>query len=283
MRHSITKKKSLKKQTEERKHLLVVDDSRLIQDQLTRELTEVGYDVHAVGRGVDAIRYYAEKKPDIIILDCLLPLLSGFVVCEQIRNIGGDHRPVIIMISGVYTRSRYRTEAKKYGADEFMIKPVTGAEIKATIEKFSISRAVPSTPAVPKSPFSDERKPALVTLEEFQFCLGWASKMQNRKKMFHSVIVLECENGRRNDVKSHLLKLCRESDVITGSARDSRFYLLLMDAGRNGVNKFLARLNSVLSDELTNGVRVGTVTVSPDLKAGFPHSLRSLEMKSLKN
>ncbi len=66
--------------------VLVVDDERTITDGLTFNLKKEGFEVVPAYNGEDAISLFEEHKPDIVILDIMLPGLDGFTVCRILRK-----------------------------------------------------------------------------------------------------------------------------------------------------------------------------------------------------
>lgn len=93
---------SLFESMERRPKVLVADDSSLVLRMATDLLTEAGYDVITAADGASALRRVEEEHPDVIVLDLLMPRLTGFDVLREIkRNDRIKHAPVLVM-SGVY-------------------------------------------------------------------------------------------------------------------------------------------------------------------------------------
>ena len=110
--------------------VLVVDDEPNIRDLLSTSLRFAGFSVHAVGNGADAV-YAAEKgEPDIILLDVMLPDMSGFNVTKKLRSMG-------IEVPVLFLTARDETEDKitglTVGGDDYMTKPFSLDEIVARI------------------------------------------------------------------------------------------------------------------------------------------------------
>jgi two-component system OmpR family response regulator len=110
--------------------VLVVDDEPNIRDLLTTSLRFNGYSVYAVGNGNDAVLAAEKGKPDIILLDVMLPDQSGFAVTKKLRSMGID-------VPVLFLTARDETEDKvtglTVGGDDYMTKPFSLDEIMARI------------------------------------------------------------------------------------------------------------------------------------------------------
>ena len=90
--------------------------------------------VHAVGNGEDALKSAATTKPDLMLIDPMLPKVSGFEVSRMVREARPD-RP-IIMLTSVYRGLVYRTEAlHRYGATEYFEEPVDQGKFQEAIRQ----------------------------------------------------------------------------------------------------------------------------------------------------
>jgi DNA-binding response OmpR family regulator len=107
------------------KTVLVVEDERKMRCQLTEQIRRLGVEPLEASTGFGAIRIAGERRPDLILLDGLLPELHGFEVSRIIRRIDSVYRPHIVLMTSIYKGVRYHNEAKlKYGIDEYVIKPL---------------------------------------------------------------------------------------------------------------------------------------------------------------
>lgn len=104
------------------KKALVIDDSKLILQMITDELAARGFDVVAVSDGVEALKKAKEYKPDIIILDLILPGLSGEQVCREIRRDEGSCDIPVIMLTAKNTDTD-KIIGRVIGADCYIPKP----------------------------------------------------------------------------------------------------------------------------------------------------------------
>jgi two-component system alkaline phosphatase synthesis response regulator PhoP len=103
--------------------ILVVDDDPDIVEILKYNLKNSGYSVKSASNGVEAIKKAKKFIPDIILMDVMMPEMSGIEACEEIKNINQLSQAVIIFLSA---RSEDYTQISAYdaGADDYISKPV---------------------------------------------------------------------------------------------------------------------------------------------------------------
>ena len=116
--------------------VLVVEDERKMRWHLTDQIRRLGVEPMEASNGFNAIRVAGEKRPDLILLDGLLPQMHGFEVSRVIRRLDSHYRPHIVLMTSIYKNVRYQNEAKlKYGIDGYLIKPLTTDAIAAALEQ----------------------------------------------------------------------------------------------------------------------------------------------------
>ncbi|NQV92446.1 MAG: response regulator transcription factor, partial [Candidatus Aquiluna sp.] len=110
--------------------VLVVDDEPNIRDLLSASLRFAGHQVATAANGTDAINMITDTKPDIVLLDVMLPDISGFGVTKKIRGMG-------IEVPILFLTARDDTEDKitglTVGGDDYVTKPFSLDEIMARI------------------------------------------------------------------------------------------------------------------------------------------------------
>lgn len=102
--------------------VLIVDDDRDIRDSVDAAFKAVGAETITCGDGNSAVRLSLDHKPDLVILDMMLPGRSGFLVLEKIK--GFDDSPIVIMITA-NEGHRHKDFAEGLGADLYLEKPVS--------------------------------------------------------------------------------------------------------------------------------------------------------------
>lgn len=105
--------------------VLIVEDERQIRWALIDAFRAMRIAALTASAGYEAIRIAGESRPDLILLDGLLPEMHGFEIARFIRRIDINYRPHIAIMTAIYKHTRYQNEAKlKYGIDDYLIKPV---------------------------------------------------------------------------------------------------------------------------------------------------------------
>ena len=112
--------------------LLVVDDEALTLRTISRALREEGYEVFLASSGEEALEVYAQEKPDLALVDVVLPGIDGIEVLRQIRK---QNPAAIVLMMSAYHQVERAVEAMKLGAYDYMIKPFHLADLSNTIRR----------------------------------------------------------------------------------------------------------------------------------------------------
>ncbi|MCY7196246.1 response regulator YycF [Streptococcus dysgalactiae subsp. equisimilis] len=112
------------------KKILIVDDEKPISDIIKFNLTKEGYDIVTAFDGCEAVTIFEEEKPDLIILDLMLPELDGLEVAKEIRKT--SHVP-IIMLSAKDSEFD-KVIGLEIGADDYVTKPFSNRELLARVK-----------------------------------------------------------------------------------------------------------------------------------------------------
>jgi len=111
--------------------VLIAEDSDKMRETLIAQLRTLGIEPASAKTGLDALAQAARGRPDLILLDGLLPEMHGFEVARAIRNLDPNYKPRIAIITGIYKSTQYQNEARlKYGIDDYLLKPVTTDELQ---------------------------------------------------------------------------------------------------------------------------------------------------------
>jgi CheY-like chemotaxis protein len=114
--------------------VLVVDDSATKRYLLVSWLTRAGFTVHEAETGGSALRMLGEESIDLVVLDVKLPDMSGFDVCEQIKN-GPEYGVLpVIHVSAHAVDVVDRTQGLNRGADAYLVEPIEPDELIATAQ-----------------------------------------------------------------------------------------------------------------------------------------------------
>lgn len=109
--------------------ILVVDDEREIVRALQRSLTALDYKVYTAASGEEAVALVSQYRPDLLLLDLMLPGMSGLDVCRQIR--ADSILPIIVL--SVKEAEHDKVEALDLGADDYIQKPFGINEVLARV------------------------------------------------------------------------------------------------------------------------------------------------------
>ena len=117
----------------EKKTILVVDDEKSIMELLVFNLQKEGYNTLEAYDGVTAVEMAINEKPDLILLDVMIPKLDGISVCKKIRYALNISNIPILMISAKDTESD-KIVGLEMGADDYITKPFQIREVMARIK-----------------------------------------------------------------------------------------------------------------------------------------------------
>jgi len=127
---------------ESRAKLLLVDDDTMLIKALEMYLARGGYEVHTAGNGLDGLKQLFSLRPDLVVLDVMMPQLDGWETCRRIREMS---TVPIIMLTARGQESE-RVMGLKLGADDYVPKPFSLKELEARIEAV-LRRAKATKPA----------------------------------------------------------------------------------------------------------------------------------------
>jgi len=124
--------------------VLIVDDEALARRAMGASLVRAGFEVVIARDGEEGLRLALEKKPDVVILDMLLPKKDGLTLCRAIKAEPALAASRVFLVSGVYRKATVAGDALEAGCDDFLSKPV---DMGLLIEKVRDAAATPAFPA----------------------------------------------------------------------------------------------------------------------------------------
>lgn len=126
----------------EKKTILIVDDEKPIVDILVYNLEKEGYQTLEANDGITAVSVALEKKPDLILLDIMLPKMDGLAVCKRIRH--SMNVPILMLTAK--DEEIDKILGLELGADDYVTKPFSVRElmarIKANLRKAEMSKDI---------------------------------------------------------------------------------------------------------------------------------------------
>jgi two-component system phosphate regulon response regulator PhoB len=123
--------------------VLIVEDEAALVTMLRYNLEREGFAVCAASDGEEALVQIAERKPDVVLLDWMLPLISGIEVCRQIRRAPASRTVPIVMLTARGEEGD-RVRGLNSGADDYIVKPFSPAELIARLRAV-MRRAQPTS------------------------------------------------------------------------------------------------------------------------------------------
>ena len=125
---------------------LVADDSKVFRAWASELLRERGFEVVEAADGHEALDRARSAKPELLVLDALMPLLSGFDVLRSLREGVPDYHPKVMLVTAVYKSRRWESEARhQYGVDEYLEKPIEVATLVAALSRHFPELIVPAS------------------------------------------------------------------------------------------------------------------------------------------
>ena len=113
--------------------VLIADDDRRITDMLRRTLSYEGYRVVSAADGCEALDLVQSQRPDVVVLDWLMPGVDGLEVARRIRAASSGEAPTPILMLTARDAVEDRVEGLDSGADDYLVKPFAPAELLARI------------------------------------------------------------------------------------------------------------------------------------------------------
>jgi len=111
------------------KKILIVEDDANIRELLRLYLEREGYTVVEAENGVEGVKHWKTEKPDMILLDVMMPVMDGWQVCREIREVSDV--PIIMITAKGETADR--VSGLEMGADDYIVKPLEMPEVIARV------------------------------------------------------------------------------------------------------------------------------------------------------
>ncbi|MEO0102638.1 MAG: response regulator [candidate division WOR-3 bacterium] len=119
--------------------ILIIEDEERIVAVLEKRLATHGYEVITAGNGRLGFNRARQEKPDLIILDLILPEMDGYQICNFLKR-DRRYQDIPIIILSARSQEKDIEEAKKAGADAYFTKPFNYEELLGKIEELLLAR-----------------------------------------------------------------------------------------------------------------------------------------------
>lgn len=117
--------------------VLIVDDDRFMRTQLCCMMEQEGYEVIQASNGEEAIAAYTRKRPDIVLLDAMMPVMDGFTCCSKLRALASSNMPSgtpVLMITSLEDKASV-DRAFESGATDYVTKPIHWAVLRQRLHR----------------------------------------------------------------------------------------------------------------------------------------------------
>ena len=239
------------------RHVIVADDNAVNREVIIEVLRQLAISVDVAVNGRDAVEMWKARKPDLIFMDCSMPVMDGYTATREIRAheaiaIAGGHTPVIALTAHVAGTSA--EEWRHAGMDAYMTKPFTLSQIFTCLETQFASRPVAAL---------DDPRPENDGAILDEAVLGDLRKIGGSTALFHRVLDLFA--GRVPQAVEHVTALSAGDDLKAladaahalksmcsniGAYRAVSACNELERAARNGGNFDAGELTSAIISEL---------------------------------
>ncbi len=115
-----------------RKKILIVEDDTDLLEMLRLSFKGAGFSIATATNGIEALKKVRSLRPDLVVLDLVLPELDGFAVCEILRKDGATSTVPVIMLTGLSSEFT-RFAGLESGATDYVTKPVTPTELVSKV------------------------------------------------------------------------------------------------------------------------------------------------------
>jgi DNA-binding response OmpR family regulator len=105
--------------------VLIIDDSRIVRDQLRRHLEAIGCEVTEAGNTLQALALFGTESPSLVILDIAVPQTGGIGALALLRIMRSQHPTVEVLMMGMRALPEVRKSFLREGAADYLIKPST--------------------------------------------------------------------------------------------------------------------------------------------------------------
>lgn len=223
-------------------HILIAEDDADIADLIAHYLTKAGWSPHVTSAGDEALAYLRSHPVDVMVLDLMLPGLSGLDVCRAIRADRATAGLPVIMLTA-RTDEADRVKGLDLGADDYVAKPFSPNELIARIRAVTRrTRPAPEEPGplrlgplvldVPTHTVTNEGRPVRLTAKEFlllQYLLEHRGRVISRDRLLEDVWGYQYTGGTRT-VDVHVRRLREKLPLlVTALATVKQFGYKLVD------------------------------------------------------
>ncbi|NJD39365.1 MAG: response regulator [Geobacter sp.] len=115
--------------------ILIIDDDPFFQRILSDAFRENGYTVHIASDGMEGVRLYQDRQPEVVISDLVMPRMGGVSTCLEIARIAGEKQPVIILLTSMFQEAPHEHAVPEMGARFHIPKSTPPLDVVILVEQ----------------------------------------------------------------------------------------------------------------------------------------------------
>ena len=116
------------------KKILIVDDDPSIREILSTQLGRLQYDTVTASDGHEAVSLFKSTKPDLVLMDLMMPLMDGLAACQKIRSTEKKGARIPILFLTARDTQQAKLSSALSGGDDFISKPISLQELREHVE-----------------------------------------------------------------------------------------------------------------------------------------------------
>jgi DNA-binding response OmpR family regulator len=120
----------------DKNNILVVDDDERTLRMMEAMLTPQGFKVMTARNGKEAVDITGKKKPDLVLMDMMMPVMDGLTACLEIKNNNATGQTPVVMLTAVSSDGNKMLARDIWKADGYITKPVDLVELRNAIDRF---------------------------------------------------------------------------------------------------------------------------------------------------
>jgi two-component system phosphate regulon response regulator PhoB len=200
-------------------HVLIVDDERDLAELIDFNLRTAGFSTRVAATGEAALASAREQRPDLVLLDLMLPDMPGTEVCRQLRS-GASTRDILIVMLTAKGEEADRVRGFEVGADDYVTKPFSVRELVLRLKAILRRSGTPRDDSAPLKlgpleldvgahRFYVENKEVALTALEFrllEYLLARVGRVQTRDQLLEEVWGLSSSLETRT-IDTHVMRL----------------------------------------------------------------------------
>lgn len=114
--------------------ILIVDDDPSIREILSTQLGRLRYDTVVAANGLQAISVFKSEKPDLVLMDLMMPVMDGLAACQKIRALEKKGQRIPILFLTARDSQHDKLSSALSGGDDFISKPISLQELRERVE-----------------------------------------------------------------------------------------------------------------------------------------------------